>query len=252
MLIENRTILMTLAFAAVFLAGCGTKSNEAGAPDGESPSNCPTGTDLTTLMVPATVISDAGATLSGCASCAKSSCQAELGACNGDCLCQSEVGAFLACLDTGRFRFDECVTRLGFQSEPTGLPLSNCLQQNCVASCSPSSNLHAPDDASAGPCTTGKDITMIALPEAGIGDAGATVSGCIACAKASCQAQVAACNGECGCESSAPAFVECLATGTYSFGQCTDFFTFWIDPAGTQLPLCLTQSCASQCCTTCQ
>jgi hypothetical protein len=30
MLIENRTILMTLAIAAVFLAGCGTKSNGPG------------------------------------------------------------------------------------------------------------------------------------------------------------------------------------------------------------------------------
>jgi hypothetical protein len=245
---ESRTILMTLAIAAVFLAGCGTKNDGAGAADGgAAASNCPTGTDLTTVMVPATVISDAGATLAGCASCAKSSCQAELGACNADCLCQSEVPAFLACLATGAFRFDECVTRLGFRGERAGLPLSNCLQRNCVASCSPSSNPSAPLDASSGPCTTGKDITMIALPEAAIGDAGATVSGCLACAKASCQVQVAACNGECACESSAPAFVECLATGMYTLDQCAEFFSFWLDMAGVQLPLCLSQSCASQC-----
>jgi hypothetical protein len=237
--------------AALFLPACGTKTTAA-ADAASSSANCPTGTDLATLTLPATPISDAGATLSGCASCARSSCSSELAACNGDCLCQSEVPAFLACLNSGGYRFSECSTRLSFQAESTGLPLGNCLGQNCLTSCSPSNNPSAPPDGSFGPCPAGKDITTIALPEAPIGDAGATVSGCIACAKSSCSAQLAACNAECTCESSVPAFAECLATGMYTFDQCTEFFSFWLDPASTQLPLCLSQSCASQCCTTCQ
>ena len=52
------------------------------------------------------------------------------------------------------------------------------------------------------------------VPDASIGDAGATLPGCYSCLETLCGSQFAACNTDCGCSKSVDVFVQCMAAGT--------------------------------------
>jgi hypothetical protein len=228
------------AFATSLLSGCGTMSGAGNAHDGgPTGSTCSTSVDLTMLTLP-----DAGSVAS-CYACATASCGSELGACNDECLCQSLVPVFAQCLTMETEKFGECLAFLSVSPQAAGTALGDCLVQKCSPQCTPRG------DAGVGSCPAGKDISKIAPLSAALGNAGATVGGCVACAETSCRSQLGACTADCPCATSAPAFVACLATESASPQDCKSLIENWLDMPSVQLVDCLGQSCRSQCCTQC-
>jgi hypothetical protein len=83
-----------------------------------------------------------------------------------------------------------------------------------------------------------------AVPDAPIGDTGATTASCLACIDASCATQAAACNGDCACASQAVAVFTCAAGGQSVAGCLAS------TPGGTAfdaLAACVAFSCRTAC-----
>jgi hypothetical protein len=68
-------------------------------------------------------------------------------------------------------------------------------------------------DAPADVCVADADLTQLQEPDAEIGDTGATDLGCYTCIKSNCSAQLAACNGDCACNTAVVKFLACVQGG---------------------------------------
>jgi hypothetical protein len=62
-------------------------------------------------------------------------------------------------------------------------------------------------------CVPDADITKLPVPDASIGDAGATAEGCFSCIEQACPTVIAQCNMSCACVAAFEAFDTCLAGG---------------------------------------
>ena len=62
-------------------------------------------------------------------------------------------------------------------------------------------------------CVPDANVTMLPVPDASIGDAGATAAGCFSCIEAACPMVIAQCNMSCACVAAFEAFDTCLAAG---------------------------------------
>jgi hypothetical protein len=158
------------------------------------------------------------------------------------------VPPFAECLAAG----EDLVNCRDYLHQGSALsPLGQCASQHCGAECCISCPASAqPTTGVSGPCPT-VDLSQLSVPDAPIGDAGASLPGCNACARSTCQAQLAACNDDCLCRASVPTFVECLATGKYTFEICAAHLDWGFDAPGLALRACLGQGCAKECCTGC-
>jgi hypothetical protein len=54
------------------------------------------------------------------------------------------------------------------------------------------------------------DIATLSPPDASLNDAGGSVGACLGCAKASCAADVTACNTDCACNTALVCIFECI------------------------------------------
>ena len=103
-------------------------------------------------------------------------------------------------------------------------------------------------DAGAAECTDAR-ITEPELPDAALGDSGATVASCVACVEESCGTEVATCQAECGCREAAIGFFRCLGAGATSSACSADAFGEGTSPGLLLLGSCLQQSaCAASAC----
>jgi hypothetical protein len=105
------------------------------------------------------------------------------------------------------------------------------------------------------PCDPTKDI-VANIPDAAIGDGGATTGKCIACVKTSCAAEVKTCQGDCslsdtelGCQDLAGKAIECY-TKTQNFLSCAGGFITArksTQALGLALGNCVSNSCKTEC-----
>jgi hypothetical protein len=66
-------------------------------------------------------------------------------------------------------------------------------------------------------------LETLDVPDAEIGDSGATLPECYACFEYACPGQLAACNADCACTMGVLGFVQCLAAGNTTVGCGTMF-----------------------------
>jgi hypothetical protein len=63
-------------------------------------------------------------------------------------------------------------------------------------------------------CMIDANIATLMVPDADIGDAGATLPGCYACIQSTCSMQLNTCNADCTCNVAVQTFAQCVASGT--------------------------------------
>jgi hypothetical protein len=88
-------------------------------------------------------------------------------------------------------------------------------------------------------CVPDADITMLMVPDAAIGDSGVTLPECYACIQTTCQAQLAACNLDCGCNTAVQQFAICIVDPTMTLTQCGTGLVVAGGSAGTPLLACV-------------
>jgi len=110
-----------------------------------------------------------------------------------------------------------------------------------------------PEDAPSEACAVDANLSTLMVPDASIGDSGATTSECLACIQSSCSSEVTACNADCTCKTDIVSFIGCVATGmaaqtcglplvTGGNGPATALLTCLAGPAfGGTGPGCLSQ-----------
>ena len=77
----------------------------------------------------------------------------------------------------------------------------------------PEAAMEAAPEAEAGPCVPDANITMLPVPDASFGDAGATAATCLSCFETNCMTIVTQCNGSCACVAAFETFGTCLGAG---------------------------------------
>ncbi len=89
-------------------------------------------------------------------------------------------------------------------------------------------------------CDVTANLTSLAVPDASIGDSGASTDGCYACIQSTCSTQLSACNADCTCKTDVVTLLECLGTGgsVISCGE-TLYATSGSDTAAIALLTCL-------------
>ena len=80
---------------------------------------------------------------------------------------------------------------------------------------------------------------------AAINDAGASVGTCLACTKASCGTQLAACNADCDCKNVVAGFFDCIQTPGGSLLGCA--MGLGSNASAQSLGLCVYTGCKSAC-----
>jgi hypothetical protein len=109
-----------------------------------------------------------------------------------------------------------------------------------------SADVSAAADAEPFYCLIDADIAHLQLPDASLGDAGASVTGCYTCVQNSCATQVSACAGDCACKENVVSFVECIGLGG-AIASCLTKLS-GTDPATLGFTACLlTSGCMSAC-----
>lgn len=68
-------------------------------------------------------------------------------------------------------------------------------------------------DAPPEACTSDVNITDLPIPDASIGETGATVAGCVSCVETACPSLPAVCDMTCGCPAAFIGFEQCLGAG---------------------------------------
>ncbi len=96
----------------------------------------------------------------------------------------------------------------------------------------------------AAPCVPDADITMLMVPDAGIGDSGATVPACFACIQSLCGTQLSACSGDCACNSAVQQFAGCLGMASQTVMGCATQLVGASGATGLPLVLCVAGSAA--------
>ncbi len=84
--------------------------------------------------IPDAAINDAGATTASCFSCARSSCSAEVSACNAECECVNTITTLFTCLGNGG-TIITCGSGLIAGGSQAATPLGSCIVQKCGPQC---------------------------------------------------------------------------------------------------------------------
>jgi hypothetical protein len=87
-------------------------------------------------------------------------------------------------------------------------------------------------------CAVDADLTTAMVPDASIGDSGATTETCYACIESNCGSQLADCNADCTCKTNILGFVQCVGSGG-SLTACGSGLALSGDPATTALGRCV-------------
>jgi hypothetical protein len=112
----------------------------------------------------------------------------------------------------------------------------------------PETSADASAEADAVPlyCLIDADISNLQLPDAALGEAGASVAGCYACIQNACGTQIQACAGDCSCKETVVSFVECIGLGGAITNCLSKLST--TDPATISFSTCLiTSGCNAAC-----
>jgi hypothetical protein len=101
-----------------------------------------------------------------------------------------------------------------------------------------------PADAGPDACTVDADLSTLQVPDASIGDSGATTAECYSCIETTCSTQLTACNGDCTCKTDIVQFIACVGGG----GQILTCGAPLVggDPAALALLVCTGGSAAAQ------
>jgi hypothetical protein len=99
-------------------------------------------------------------------------------------------------------------------NEPTDSGTDVSVDQGAAPETGPEAAVEAgPMDTGSMACMVDADLTMIMVPDASIGDSGATTEGCYSCLNTTCSAQIAACNADCACKTEIINFLGCIGAG---------------------------------------
>jgi hypothetical protein len=93
-----------------------------------------------------------------------------------------------------------------------------------------------PQDTGSDACAI--DASLTSIPDAAIGDAGATTEGCFSCIEANCGSDLAACNADCTCKTDVATLIGCIASGA-SAVTCGSGVLGGNDTAATALLECI-------------
>jgi len=102
-----------------------------------------------------------------------------------------------------------------------------------------------PQDAAPEACAVDADLSSLQVPDASIGDSGATTAECYSCIETTCSSQLTTCNGDCTCKTDIITFITCVGGG----GQiltCGGPLLTGGDPAALALLVCTGGSAAAQ------
>jgi hypothetical protein len=91
-------------------------------------------------------------------------------------------------------------------------------------------------------CEVDADLETIMIPDAAIGSS--TIGLCLACAKASCSSEIAACDADCACKEALVTVLACVAGGT-SFLTCAASAASEMN--AEELGLCIYSACPVSC-----
>jgi hypothetical protein len=134
----GKTTLWILGFTAWGVTAAALSwacSPSSGSGAGSGPPPC--GVDLDTMSIPDAEIHDSGATVVGCAACARANCATQLGVCNVDCACNATVVGYVACLADGGYKIGECLAPLtpgDNENDPHTTAVYTCLA-TCAQAC---------------------------------------------------------------------------------------------------------------------
>lgn len=94
-------------------------------------------------------------------------------------------------------------------------------------------------------CAVDASLESLMVPDAAIGDSGATAPGCVACIEANCSPQLMACDNDCACKTAIVGFLGCAATSPNPI-SCAGMFT-GADTTAQGLGLCAYGGCQKPC-----
>ena len=77
----------------------------------------------------------------------------------------------------------------------------------------------APPEAEA--CAVDADLATLSVPDASLGDSGATAPECVSCVKTACPTLIGKCQMSCGCVTAFVDFEQCIGTGMALIGCAT-------------------------------
>lgn len=97
----------------------------------------------------------------------------------------------------------------------------------------------------AGPRCDGADLNNVSLPDASLGDSGATTGTCVACMQASCASQITKCDESCSCKAGVDDALTCVANAGTLDTSCLGGLTG--DPNAQNLGLCIYAACKNEC-----
>jgi hypothetical protein len=93
-------------------------------------------------------------------------------------------------------------------------------------------------DAGPEACAVDANMASLMVPDASLGDAGATTSGCLTCIQTNCSSGVTACSADCACDTAVVGLLGCVASGA-SLVTCGTPLLTGGDPTETALLSCL-------------
>ncbi len=173
-------------------AGCYSSSSSPGSPPATDAACVPVDATLTASLASG----DSGA----CSACIATACGTEVSACSADCACNDVALQALGCIEdlggnASLAAESTCVAPLVDSSDTTLSGLGSCLVGSCKVACGGA--------ADAGACdAVGTQLTALLSTGSGA---------CESCLQTSCTVAATTCSGDCACNATAVAALECLA-----------------------------------------
>ena len=91
------------------------------------------------------------------------------------------------------------------------------------------------------------DLNTLSLPDAALGDSGASVGTCLDCTRGSCETQISACNASCQCKNDIDDALNCIAQQGGLNASCAGGLLSGGDVPAQNLGQCLYLSCQNEC-----
>ena len=98
-------------------------------------------------------------------------------------------------------------------AQDSGTDVTTEAAMEAAAEAAPEAGPDVAEAAVDAPCVPDANITMLPVPDASFGDAGATAATCLSCFETNCMTIVTQCNMSCGCVSAFETFGTCLGAG---------------------------------------
>jgi hypothetical protein len=103
-----------------------------------------------------------------------------------------------------------------------------------------------PVDTGPEACAVDADLSTLPVPDASIGDSGATAAECVACVKTACPTLLPTCQMTCGCVTAFVDFEQCIGSGMALIG-CATSTLLGANTGITETQLACAFSCESEC-----